>query len=45
MGRFRVQLLLDDNTWSTKYHISKSSNYSSSSTELVKFKIYRTKLW
>ena len=33
MGRFRDQLLLEDNTWNTKYHISKNSNYSSSSTE------------
>ena len=29
----RVQLLLEDNTWSTKNHVSKSSNYSFSFTE------------
>ena len=34
MGRFRIQLLLEDNTWSTKYHTDKNSNYSSSSTEV-----------
>ena len=33
MGRFRIQILLEDNTWSTKNHMSKSSNYSSSSTD------------
>ena len=32
-GRFRIQLLLEDNTWSTKYTISKNTNYSDSSTE------------
>ena len=33
MGKFRIQLLLGDNTWSTQYHMSKNRNYSSSSTE------------
>ena len=33
MGRFRIQLLLKDNTWKTTNHIAKNSNYSSSSTE------------
>ena len=33
MVRFRIQFLLDDNTWSTKYHIAKNSIYSSSSTQ------------
>ena len=33
LGRFKVQLLLEHNTWSTKYHMGKNSNYSSSSTE------------
>ena len=32
MGRFRVQLLLGDNTWGTNIHMNKNSNYSSSST-------------
>ena len=33
MGRFRIQLLLDDNTWSTQYTIAKKTQYSSTSTE------------
>ena len=32
MGRFRIQLLLEDNSWSTIYIISKNSQYSSGST-------------
>ena len=32
MGRFRNQLLLEDNTWSTIYAIEKNTNYSASST-------------
>ena len=33
MVRFRIQLLLEDNTWSTQYTTPKNSKYSSSSTE------------
>ena len=33
MGRFRIQLLLKDNTWSTQYTIAKNTQYSNSSTE------------
>ena len=33
MGRFRNQLLLEDNTWSTKNIIAKDTQYSSTSTE------------
>ena len=33
MGRFRVQLLLEDNTWSTRYNIPKNDRYSDSSTQ------------
>ena len=33
MGRFRIQLLLEDNTWSTRYNISKNDRYSDSSTQ------------
>ena len=33
MGRFRIQLLLDDNTWSTHYTIAKNTQYSNSETE------------
>ena len=32
-GRFRIQLLLEDNTWSTQYTIAKNSLYSDSSTD------------
>ena len=33
MGRFRIQLLLEDNTWSTIYTIEKNTNYSANSTD------------
>ena len=33
MGRFRIQLLLEDNTWSTVYTINKNSQYSDNSTD------------
>ena len=32
MGRFRIQLLLEDNTWSTRHNIPKKDRYSDSST-------------
>ena len=33
MGRFRIQLLLDNNAWSTQYTIEKNTQYSNTSTE------------
>ena len=33
MGRFRIELLLEDNTWSTRYNIPKNDRYSDSSTQ------------
>ena len=33
MGRFRIQLLLEDNTWSTRYKLPKIDRYSDSSTD------------
>ena len=33
MGRFIIELLLEDNTWSTRYNIPKNDRYSNSSTE------------
>ena len=33
MGRFRIQLFLEDNTWSTVYTIAKNTQYSATSTE------------
>ena len=32
-GRFRIQLLLEDNTWSTRYNIAKIDRYSDTSTD------------
>ena len=32
MGRFRIQLLLEYNSWSTKYNMNKNSQYSNCST-------------
>ena len=33
MGRVRIQLLLEDNTWSTRYNIPKNDRYNDSSTQ------------
>ena len=33
MGRYRTQLLLEDNTWSTQYTTAKNDQYSNSSTD------------
>ena len=33
MGRFRIQLLLGENTWSTRYKIPKKDRFSVTSTE------------
>ena len=33
MGRFRIQLLLEDNIWSTQYTIAKNTQYNTTSTE------------
>ena len=33
MGRFRIQLSLEDNTWSTQYNVPKNDRYSDSSTQ------------
>ena len=33
MCRFRIQLLIEDNTWSDRYTIAKNEQYSNSSTE------------
>ena len=35
MGRFRIQLLLDDNTWDTQYTIAKNTQYNDSPTEWI----------
>ena len=33
MVRFRLQILLEDNTWSTQYTIAKNTQYSDTSTD------------
>ena len=33
MGRFRIQIFLEDNIWSTQYNICKNDQYSVTSTE------------
>ena len=33
MGRFRIQLLLEDNTWQTRYTIHKNGQFTNTSTE------------
>ena len=33
MGRFRIQLLLEDNSWSTRYNIPKNDRYKDTSAE------------
>ena len=33
MGRFRIQFLLEDDTWSTQYTIDKNTQYSDSESE------------
>ena len=33
MGRFRIQLLLEDDTWNTQYIIAKNTQYNTTSTE------------
>ena len=33
MGRFRIQLLLEDVTWNTQYTIAKNTQYNTTSTE------------
>ena len=35
MGRFKIQLLLEDNTWSTRYNIPKNDRCSNSSTQWI----------
>ena len=43
MGRFRSQLLLEDNTWSTQYTIAKNTQYSKNSTDWTLLKLDLTK--
>ena len=36
MGRFRIQLFLEDNTWGTRYNIPRNDKCSNSSTDWTK---------
>ena len=40
MGRFRNQLLLEDNTWSTQYTIHKNDRYSDTSIDWTLVNLY-----
>ena len=42
MGRFRIQLLLADSTWSTRYNISKTDRYGNTPTQWTKLSLYFT---
>ena len=33
MGHFRIQLLLEDDTWNTEYTVAKNNQYSDISTD------------
>ena len=39
MGCFRVELLLEDNTWSMRYNIPKNYRYSDNSTDWTKLSL------
>ena len=39
MGRFRIELLLEDNTWSTRYNIPKNDRYNDSTTQWTLVKL------
>ena len=42
IGRFRIQLLLEDNSWSTRYNIPKNDRYSDTSTQWTLVNLYFT---
>ena len=42
MGRVRIQLLLDDNTWSTRFNIPKNDRFSDTSTDWTLVNFYFT---
>ena len=43
MGRFRIQLLSEDNTWSTRYNIPKNDRHSNNSTDWTLVSLIFTK--
>ena len=42
MGRFRIQLFLEDNTWSTRCNMPKKDRYSDNSTDWTLLSVYFT---
>ena len=42
LGRFRIQILLEDGSWSTRYIIPKNDRYSDSSTDWTLVNLYFT---
>ena len=42
MDRFRIQLLLEVNTWSTQYTIARNHQYSNTSTDWTLLNLYFT---
>ena len=42
MGRFRIQLLLEDNTWSTVYTVAKNTQYSDTPTDWTLINLFFT---
>ena len=42
MGRFRIHLLIEDNTWSTRYNIPKNDRYNDTSTDWTLVSLYYT---
>ena len=39
MGSFRIQLILEDSTWNTRYNIPKNDGYSDNSTDWTIFSL------
>ena len=39
-GRFKIQLLLEDDTWSTRYNIPKNDRYSDTSADWTLVSLY-----
>ena len=44
LGRYKIQLLLEDNTWSTLYNIPKNDRYCNTSTEWIKLSLIFTEV-
>ena len=42
MGRFRIQLLSENNKWITRYNIPKNDQYNESSLQWTKLSFYFT---